>query len=165
MSAWHERPREEANLLNPPFCSLLITLAIEHFQKNSNSGMPYVYAHLILPMVLHKATREAMPRSTLRSLSAWLEEYPALRAGLADKVISLKPFVRDALLYGMTHGCLSVDENGLLGIGKKPRGIAAYELKSSNEVRDCIKRAQFTGRWLATAGSIPTVMALWGIHP
>jgi hypothetical protein len=165
MSSWTARPREEANLLNPPFCSLLLTLAMEHYQRTAKCAIPYVYPFLILPLVLHKATREGLPRTTLKSLSTWIEENPAFRARLPDNVRALRPFVQEALLYGLVHGCLVIDEEGTFSLGKKPRGLTRYEASSSDEVRDCFKRAQFVGRWLATAGSVPTVMALWGIRP
>lgn len=164
MSQWRERPREEANLLNPPFCSLLLTLATEHYQKTSNVPMPFIYAHIILPVVLHKATREALPRSTLKSLSTWVEENPSLRALLPDNVRALRPFVREAMLYGLLHRSLVVEAGALL-LGQKPRGIPAYETSATNEVNDCIKKARFVGRWFASAGSTPTVLALWGIRP
>ena len=53
MRPWTTRPREEANLLNPPFCSLLLTLATEHYERTAKVNMPYVYAFLVLPIVLH----------------------------------------------------------------------------------------------------------------
>lgn len=127
--------------------------------------MPFVYTFLVLPIVLHKATRDGLPKTTLKSLSTWIEENPTLRTILPDNVRALKPFVQEGLLYALVHGCIGVDENGALALGKKPRGMAGYETGSSNEVRDCIRRAQFVGRWFATAGSVPTVMALWGIWP
>lgn len=164
MRPWTTRPREEANLLNPPFCSLLLTLATEHYERTAKVNMPYVYAFLVLPIVLHKATREGLPKSTLKSLSTWIEENPTLRALFADNVRALKPFVQEALLYGLVHGCLKVDSEGCFTLGKKPRGLTGYEAGSSNEVRDCVKRAQFVGRWFASAGAVPTVMALWGIR-
>lgn len=165
MSSWAARSREEANLLNPPFCSLLLILAAEHYQRASKDGLPYVYPFLILPLVLHKATRERLPKTTLKSLSTWIEENPTLRALLPDNVRSLRPFVQEALLYALVHGCLRVDDEGGFLLGKKPRGLSGYETGSSDEVRDCLKKSQFVGRWLATAGSVPTVMALWGIRP
>mgnify|MGYP001080350749 CR=1 FL=1 len=165
MRPWSTRVREEANLLNPPFCSLLVTLATEHYQRAVKAPMPYVYPFLILPMVLHKATREGLPKSTLKMLSTWIEENPTYRALLPDNMRALRPFVQEALLYGLVHGCFGLDADGNLSLGKKPRGIAGYETGSSSEVRDCLKRAQFVGRWLATAGPVPTVMSLWGIRP
>ena len=78
---------------------------------------------------------------------------------------ALKPFVQEALLYGLLHGCIAVDEHGALCVGRKPRGIPSYETSATNEVKECLKRAQFVGKWFATAGSVPTVMTLWGIRP
>jgi hypothetical protein len=165
MRAWSERPREEANLLTPPFCSLLLLLAIESYQKTAKLPMPFIFSHLLLPIILHKSTREALPKAVSKSLSTWAEEHPTLRALFPDNVVSLKPFVEEALQYGVLHGCIVVNDDGTLALGKKPRGIPKYETSASNEVRDCVHRAQFLGRWFATAGSVPTIMAIWGIKP
>jgi hypothetical protein len=37
--------------------------------------------------------------------------------------------------------------------------------QASDEVRECAKRAEFVGKWLAQTGSAPTVLALLGVRP
>jgi hypothetical protein len=165
MTPWIERPREEATLLNPAFCALILTLAVGDHEKESNSGMPFVFAFLLLPIILHKPTRDALPKSTQKVFSTWLEEHEDIRATFPERVLSLRAFVREAVLFAATHGCLVIADDGTLRIGKKPRGILPYTKSATDEVRECLHKAQFVGRWLSSAGPASTVMALWGIRP
>jgi hypothetical protein len=43
--------------------------------------------------------------------------------------------------------------------------VAAGLKPTSDEVRECAKRAEFLGRWLEKAGGTETVMALLGVRP
>jgi hypothetical protein len=45
----------------------------------------------------------------------------------------------------------------------RSRSMARFLRESSNEVKDCMKKAKFVGRWFASSGDYTTVMALWGI--
>jgi Family of unknown function (DUF6521) len=165
MTTWSERPHEEATLLNPDFCALILTLAVGDFEKESGAGMPYVFAFLLLPIILHKPTREALPKSTLKVFSTWLEENEDLRATFSDRVQTLRDFVKEAVLFASIHGAITFASDGILKVGKKPRGIQPFGRSATEEVRDCLHKAQFLGRWMSTAGPAATVMALWGVRP
>jgi Family of unknown function (DUF6521) len=67
---WTGRPREEANLLNPAFCCTALTSSIVGYMGVDAEGMPYPLAFMILPIALHKTTREALPQNTRTSLAA-----------------------------------------------------------------------------------------------
>jgi hypothetical protein len=43
--------------------------------------------------------------------------------------------------------------------------MARFEREASDEVKACIKRAAFLGKWFALSGDYTTVMALWGVTP
>lgn len=165
MSSWDDRPAEEGNLLNPSFCTLVLLHAVEDYSRTMPAGMPLSLAFLILPIVLHRPTREALPRRTSKALSSWLEEHEALRVTFAERAKALVPFVREAVLFGCAHGVLKFGEEGRLLVGVKPRGTSRYASAVTEEVRECLSRAQFVGRWIATAGTVPTVFALWGVRP
>lgn len=165
MRSWSERPQEEAYLLNPAFCALLLWRAVSGFSGAASAGMPFVLAYMVLPVVLHKATRDALPRDTRTSLAAWLENNGALRVRFAERAQSLVPFVREGLLFGTLHGALAIDEHGRLLAARRVQGITAYTQRATEEVRDCVRRAEFIGRWFANAGSETTLMALWGTRP
>ena len=43
--------------------------------------------------------------------------------------------------------------------------MVQFERDATDEVRACIKKAEFVGKWFALSGDYTTVMALWGVAP
>jgi len=164
MKPWTTRPSEEAFLLNPAFVALLGWSMCKGYSDADDKGLPFALSFLISPIVLHKSTRETLPRSIKTSLPAWLEENVRARVGLTNRARALGPFVREGLLFGVSCSTLSISEGRLLA-STKPRGLARHLKSATDEVRDCHKRAEFLGKWFAGAGSVATVMALWGVRP
>jgi hypothetical protein len=76
----------------------------------------------------------------------------------------LRDTIREALLFGVQHGLLSLDGRLLDPGNMQPRKINAYLRTSSDEVRECMRQAVFVGRWLCKAGAPPTVLALLGVQ-
>ena len=75
MKPWVLRPPEEANLLNPAFCCVTLAAAVLGYASVDKTGIPYPLTFLVLPTVLHKATRESLPSNRTRtSLAAWIQE-------------------------------------------------------------------------------------------
>jgi hypothetical protein len=165
MRPWTERPQEEAYLLNPAFCALLLWRAIRGYHSVTFTGMPLLPMFLVLPVVLHKATREALPRDVRTSLAAWLENNGELRVRFAERAQALVPYVREGLLFGTLHGVISIDGNGRFLAQPRLRKLATYRQTTTDEIRDCISRAEFVAKWFANVGSASTVMALWGVRP
>lgn len=165
MRKWRERTREEAELLAPPFCSLVISASVIGYSREEASGMPYVLPFLVLPIVLHKQTRDSLPRDARTSLAAWLDDNEQSRIMFCERARALAPFAREALLFGVVHGLMDLGEGGRLTTVLAENSVLAMRRKTSGEVRDCITRGQFTGRWFGAAGSAETVMALWGVRP
>ena len=71
---WSERPIEIAHLLNPAFCSTLLFESITGYKQENGSGMPFATAFLVLPVVLHKPTRDHLPKSIATKLHAWIQD-------------------------------------------------------------------------------------------
>jgi|SRR5271157_1232885 len=165
MSRWESRPQEEATLLNPAFCALILSLAVEDYARTLRDGMPFALAFLVLPIVLHKPTRDSLPQRTTRALSSWLDEHEDLRATFAERARALSPYVREALLFSLLHERLKLTDQGHLIIGAKERGFTSYVTAATDEVKVCLTKAQFVGRWLTSAGNVPTIFALWGVRP
>jgi hypothetical protein len=94
MIAWEERPIEVANLLNPAFCALLLRGTVLEYAKTASAGMDFPLVFMVLPIVLHKATREALPKTTISKFHAWFQEHQALRIGFSTRVQQLAPFAR-----------------------------------------------------------------------
>jgi len=57
MKTWNKRPREIRTLFNPAFCGLVIARGIEGFYETAKRPIPYSLTLLILPLCLHKQTR------------------------------------------------------------------------------------------------------------
>ncbi len=165
MKSWITRPPEERALLNPGFCSCLLWQAASGYQAAGQAPLPFDIAFLVLPIVLHRQTRESLPRATRTSLAVWINEHPLARSHVADRARMLLRFTKEAMIFGGMHALL--DLNGV-AVSANPQWktrIAADLRTSTDEVRDCAKRAEFVGKWLAGSGSSGTVMAILGVRP
>lgn len=165
MKPWEERPVEERALLNPGVCSVLLWSAANSYRKASGLPMRLDLTFIVLPVVLDRVTRDALPATARTSLPVWLRNHPLLPSRVAQRSRTLVPFAKEALLFGGAHGLLEFGEEGIVGSQTWKRRVAVALRESSDEVRLCAKRAEFLGRWFSNAGSADTVMALLGVRP
>lgn len=161
MNAWHHRPAEERALLNPSFCSVLLW----HAALGYELPLPVELAFVILPIVLHRETRESLPGKLTTSLAVWLNDNPLRRSQIADRATTLVDFSREALMFGGQHGLLRFQGVVIVANAERKKVVTSTLKDSSQEVLACVRRSEFTGRWLAKAGSPNTVMALLGVRP
>jgi Family of unknown function (DUF6521) len=165
MIPWMSRPAEERALLNPSFCSCLLWQASAGYEDAANAPLPFDVAFLVLPMVLHRDTRESLPKLVKTSLAVWLGDNPLSRSRVADRARTLSPFTKDAMMFGGVHGLFDLKGGAITPNGDWEKRIAADLKDSTDEVRTCSKRAEFVGRWFARAGSPRTVLAILGVRP
>lgn len=163
MLPWEKRPTEVANLFNPAFCTLLLRDAIVAYQKEKKEGMPYALSFLILPLVLSKSTRQALPRSTATKQHAWLQNHPEIRVDFARKLRDLAPYVKESIMFGMHANIIGVDQLGNLIALKKKLRKSTWPKDAEPAV--CRKKARFLGRWMAQTGEVSTIFTMWGIRP
>jgi len=164
MRQWAYRSKEAANLFNPPFCcAALIATAVNYF-KEIGQGIPFPLAYIALPVILHKQTRNTLPLNTRTSLAAWLEQNPIVKVQFYERAISIKPFVREAILFGI-HNDLLYFQSGSLKSYLSDNKVKSFLQNTEGEARECIMRARLLGKWFALAGSPETVMALWEVRP
>lgn len=161
---WDNRPREEARLLNPAFVAALLWACADGHGAETGTGLPYPLSFIGLTVVLHKPTRITLPRSKRTSLAAWLGAHPRALVGFSGRASALVSIVKGGLLFGCREGLITMDHERIHA-GPRPRSIASFERETTDEVKDCLKRASFVGRWFAGAGQSGTVMALWGVSP
>lgn len=163
---------EEAALLNRSFCSILLWAAADGYSTESEAlseatppSLPYELSFLVLPVILHRLTREALPMRVSTSLGTWLSDRPLVVAQFGLRAKALFHYSRAALLFGLSYRLLLLD-GGLVHAQLSSRNDLKKTIKGCTaEVGDCFKRAFFLGRWFARAGSPVTVMALWGVRP
>ena len=163
MRAWSERPIEVTNLLNPAFCSLLLRDSIVSFHKEKEQGMPYPLSFLVLPLVLHKPTRDMLPDTIRTRLYVWLGDHPEVYVRFAQRTRQLVPYTKESLTFGVQKGIIDVTEDGNL-IPVQGR-LKTLSWPTDAEPAICRRKAQFLGRWFAQAGEVATIFAMWGIRP
>ena len=165
MTPWINRSPEERGQLTPSFCAVLLWHAARGHTANSKVALPFETAFLVLPMVLHRETRESLPKSVKTSLAVWLNEKSLARSRIADRSRMLVPFTKEALSFGGMHGFLSLKTSVVEANFDWKNKVNACLKASSDEVGTCAKRAEFLGKWFAKTGSAATVMALIGVRP
>jgi len=157
MSAWTDRPQVAATLLNPALIATLESVAAHEYERTARQAMSWPLAFLVVPLVLHRPTRQALPRDTRTHLVTWVSRNPLLRAGFPARAKSLAPIVREGLRFGLRHGVLSA-ENGLIRGSLRPD-------TSQGQLAELLRTAGLVGRWLAKTTEPSTAFALLGIGP
>lgn len=165
MTLWRARSLEERHLLNPSFCSVVLWCATTGYATKRNPAMPLALSFLVLPFVLHRLTRESLPRTTATSLATWLTDQPLVRARIAERAVALRPFTQEALLFGGAHELLVLDADGIRANASMKKPVDGGLAGTSDEVRACARRADFVGKWFEKAGKAETVLALLGVRP
>jgi len=164
LPAWYERPREEANLFNPAFTSLVISRMVGHFEKTTGGqGLPFALSFLILPMILHRSTREALPRAADTNMFGWLSEHPDLRALFPGRMLRLRPVTQEALCFALSYGKLIVTVDAI-ATGPRKFPLTTIPEPSTAETTSCLKKAEFLGRWFGANAQL-NVLTAWGVRP
>ena len=165
MSQWTSRSPEERALLNPSFCSGLLWQAAVGHANTLHAPLPFDISFLVLPIVLHRETRESLPRVVRTSLAVCIDDNPLARLRVADRARTLARFTKEAMMFGGLYGLFEL-KGGAIAANLEWKKRIEDDLKdSSDEVRVCAKRAEFVGKWLASSGTPGTVMAILGVRP
>lgn len=165
MKAWINRSPEIATLLNPAFCGLLIALAVYEYSTKTKSGSPYVFPFIMLPLILHKPTRDKLPRSIATQFITWISK-PAnasVKLDFPERSRNLAPYVKESLIFSLQHGIIQITDAGLINT---PKPIFPPKLSTTtSEFKECISKAKFCGRWFGTIKNFKTSMVLLGVTP
>lgn len=164
MTRWEDQPSEVARVLNPAYLGLVLWSVARGYSAGHPAGLPYALAFVATPVVLHRRTRETLPRAVRTSLAAWINENPAARVGFRERARGLAPFVREGILYAAASGLLEVVEARLVPAAT-PKTLKPYLREATEEVTASLKRAEFVGKWFESVNSASTVLALWGVIP
>ena len=163
MKPWHERPTEIANLFNPAFCALIVRDGSQGFAEHNPTGMPYPLAFVLLPIVLHRGTRNILPKTIATKLHPWIEQHQEVKIGFPQRCAAMSTFTREAIIFAASGGLISISTSGT--IQAPPLRLKRVGWPNDSEPAICRERAHFVGRWLATAGETATIFAMWGVRP
>ena len=111
MIPWSKRTPEIANLLNPSFCAILLYSAIFEYQKKAKNNMPFSLLYLVMPIVLHKNTRNRV--NSRENMVVWLQRNPDVLIGFADRAKSLIGFTNEAIEFLLFQGNCEIIDGGL----------------------------------------------------
>lgn len=155
----------EANHFNPAYCGALIYEFVRSYKKASGVTTPFALVFCALPIALHSATRDRLPKSIVTRLYPWLEKNRDIRVGFADRARNLTPYVREALCYALARRAIAFTDDGRVSIGRKQASFTPAALsEATSEVRETVDAIRKVARWFAAAGQTSTILAAWGIR-
>lgn len=162
MKRWDQRPFEIRNLFNPAFCGLVLFRAMQGYEEEDLRGMPFSLSLLILPLCLHKDSREAIAASSRSYLLKITEKNPHVQVGFAERTTAMLPYAFEGFGLLMERGCISIANDGRLQtIPNKVR----KSVSGTDETKSCQRVARFLGREFARIADRVTVYTTFGVRP
>lgn len=168
MKPWIERAHEERHLLNPAFCSSLLWAAARGAATRASlprTSLSFLESFLILPLVLHQKTRRTIPNNLTSSLPVWINAQPLIVASLTGRARSLVPYTKEAVAFGGCHQLFEINGDQIVSAAGAERSMTLMLRQSTDEVRECMKKAEFVGKWFSHTGAPETIFTLLGIRP
>lgn len=162
MIAWENRPFEIRNLFNPAFCGLLLLRSFKGYEEVDKTGMPFSLSLLVLPLCLHKTTRELFSSNSKRYLLKMISENPEILVDFAERTNKLIPYTFEGLGLAMYKGSFKVSESGCFQMNK--RGVKS-KINGSEESQTCQRVARNLGRKFAQINDPVTIYTTLGIKP
>lgn len=158
---WTERPQVIRYLLNPAFCAEVLRTASRGYSEKSKRPMPYPLLFILLGLLLHKPTRESLPKSSKTHFLAWVEANPKIRINIDERIRSLVPFTKEALIFLMNENFYAIDDSG----GVLTMKYSKAKTDQVNEKEDILKKADLLGKLLSKSGTVQATYAILGIRP
>jgi hypothetical protein len=162
MKRWDERPFEVRNLFNPAFCGLILFKAMLGYEEENTAGIPFSLLLLVLPLCLHKESREVIAGNSRSYLLKTTEKNPQLLVGFAERACDLMPYALEALGLLMERGCLDISPDGRL---KTVPNRMRKSVTGTNESISCQRVARIVGKEFARIADRVTVYTTFGIRP
>ncbi len=161
MKKWDQRPFEIKNLFNPAFCGLVLFRALQGYEEENPDGMPFSLTLLILPLCLHKDSREVFKKNSRRYLLKTVENNPQLLVGFADRACKLLPFAFEAFGLLMERGCFAISQDGRF---KTVQTSVRKSVHGTDEFMSCQQVARIIGKQFACIADRLTVYTTFGIR-
>ena len=163
-TVWSERPVEEASNFNPAFCGELLCRTVGEYYKARRAPLNVAVAFVVLPLTLHKQTRDHLPGRANTAFAGWIADHNTLLAELPLRIERLRPVVREALLFTIRHSRLALRDGGLVP-GGKPLSLSAKSDVSTDDTDEARSASHMLGRWFAAQGSQPALLQGFGVLP
>jgi len=161
---WDKRSIFTSNLLNPAFCGEVIRRTLVQYCKDSKKeGLPFSLAFFILPILLHKETRNHLPRSKRTKLHEWLTNNEELKLIIVPRIRYLTPYTRESLLFLFGHGIIEFNSDGEI----VPLIVRSKKIHQdyTEEIKGIFNAAEKLGSWIHTFPSEKITYTFFGIKP
>lgn len=162
MREWKMRTKEVAYLLNPAFCSRILYSAVKKYNEVSNRYFPFPLIYLVLPLVLHKSTRELINGKT--AMLVWVQKYPELLIGFAQRAHDLVEITNEAIELLLQSEMIYITKDAELQINHTIKSMSKTKFVN-DEIKECINKSELVGKWFAIAGSTETIYISLGVRP
>lgn len=162
MKTWEYRATEVAHLLNPAFCGRIIYHAIKTYSKQTKRPMPFPLIYLILPLVLHKKTRERI--SSVTQMQVWIQRNPDVLIGFTERTNSMVKITNEAIEFLLQSGVINMTNNAELEQCKLKKSLSSSKY-TNDEINKCITKSSNVAKWFAKAGTVETIYTSWGVRP
>ncbi len=136
--------------------------ALEGYESEEEEGMPFSVSLLILPLSLHKETRESFLAGSRSYFAKIIETNPQILVGFSDRAKGLMPYSLEALGYLMNYGAISVTDSG--NIKLVPKGVRKT-ITGTDESKACQSVAKTIGKKLAVINDRVTIYTSLGVRP
>jgi hypothetical protein len=162
MKPWNERTIEVACLLNPAFCGRLLYSTIKAYGAETKRPFPFALIYLVLPLLLHKQTREAISSKT--QMIVWIQRNERLLIGFAERAKQLVPITNEAIEFLLNSNYIRItpaaefELNPLMGSLSKTK-------YADDEIKACLTKSEHIARWFARAGKVETIFFVLGVRP
>lgn len=164
MKPWDQRPFEIRNLFNPAFCGLVLFRSLQGYEERDARGMPYSLSLLVLPLCLHKQSREALAAGSRSYLLRIAEKNPQIQLGFAERATAMLPYALEGFGLLMERGCIAIGEDGRIHtVAQTAR--KTVDTTGTTETISCQRVARFVGKEFARIGDRVTVYTTFGIRP
>lgn len=162
MKRWDQRPFEIRRLFNPAFCGLVLFRALHGYEEKDARGMPFSLSLLVLPLCLHKDSREVIASNPRSYLLKTTEKNQQIMVGFADRATQMLPYAFEGFGLLMERGCIAIADDGRIqAIPKKVRKTVS----GTDETVSCQKVARIVGREFARIADRVTVYTTFGVCP
>lgn len=166
LEQWERRPSEEAYLYNPAFCGVLVCEFVKAFAGKDKSGAPLTLILLALAISLHRETRDRLPGSTAASLYQWVQGNESMLIELPKRASLLKPYILEAVRFGLRSGALAFQSGHVLGLGNQPATYTPSKLQNdTHETKRIVEQTRMLGRWLTKSGEETFILSAFGVRP
>jgi len=159
---WDQRPIEIRNLFNPAFCGLVLFRALQGYEEENTRGMPFSLSLLVLPLCLHKDSREVIAASSRSYLLKTAEKNQQIMVGFSERAAQMLPYALEGFGLLMERGCLTVAEDGRIQtVPDKVRKT----IRGTDETVSCQRVARIVGKEFARIADRVTIYTTFGIRP